>query len=58
MSQDVVDELSIYVVGYDRAGYGQSTPNPGRNLKSEAFDVQVKDFFLRFYLDSWNSAFS
>ncbi|KAG6549658.1 hypothetical protein Mapa_008637 [Marchantia paleacea] len=40
LTDDVIDELSIYVVGYDRAGYGQSTPNPGRNLKSEAFDVQ------------------
>ncbi|KAL2651151.1 hypothetical protein R1flu_019279 [Riccia fluitans] len=40
LSDDVIDELGIYIVGYDRAGYGQSTPNPGRTLKSEAYDVQ------------------
>lgn len=25
---------------YDRAGYGESDPNPKRSLKSEALDIQ------------------
>ncbi|KAL3700557.1 hypothetical protein R1sor_018579 [Riccia sorocarpa] len=40
LSDEVIEELGIFIVGYDRAGYGQSTPNPQRNLKSEAYDVQ------------------
>ncbi|KAH7301805.1 hypothetical protein KP509_23G044100 [Ceratopteris richardii] len=34
-----MEELHIYYVGFDRAGYGQSDPNPGRSLKSDAQDV-------------------
>ncbi|XP_010535681.1 PREDICTED: uncharacterized protein LOC104810915 [Tarenaya hassleriana] len=39
-SQELVEELGIYFLVYDRAGYGDSDPNPKRSLKSEAFDVQ------------------
>lgn len=35
-----MDEMSLYVVTFDRAGYGESDPNPNRNVKSEAFDIQ------------------
>jgi len=27
-------------VQYDRAGYGESDPNPKRSMKSEALDIQ------------------
>ncbi|XP_061376250.1 uncharacterized protein LOC133318270 [Gastrolobium bilobum] len=40
LSQEVMDELGLYVVTFDRAGYGESVPNPKRNVKSEAFDIQ------------------
>ncbi|XP_057414921.1 uncharacterized protein LOC130709553 isoform X2 [Lotus japonicus] len=40
LSQEVMDELGLYVVTFDRAGYGESDPNPKRNVKSEAFDIQ------------------
>ena len=35
-----VDELGIYILQYDRAGYGESDPNPKRSLKSEALDIE------------------
>nr|CAD1817873.1 unnamed protein product [Ananas comosus var. bracteatus] len=39
-SQELVDELGVYFVSFDRAGYGESDPNPKRTVKSEAFDIQ------------------
>ncbi|CAM8952884.1 unnamed protein product [Rhodiola kirilowii] len=38
--QELVNELGIYFLMYDRAGYGESDPNPKRSLKSEALDIQ------------------
>lgn len=38
--QDVVEELGIYFLFYDRAGYGESDPHPSRTVKSEAYDIQ------------------
>ena len=38
--QDLIDELGLYLVTFDRAGYGESDPNPKRLVKSEAFDLQ------------------
>ncbi|MFS7915429.1 putative alpha/Beta hydrolase [Helianthus anomalus] len=35
-----MDELGIYLVQFDRAGYGESDPFPKRSLKSEASDIQ------------------
>lgn len=35
-----MDELGIYLVQFDRAGYGDSDPNPKRSLKSESSDIQ------------------
>lgn len=40
VSKSVIEELGIYIVGFDRAGYGQSDPNPGRTLKSDALDIE------------------
>jgi len=38
--QELIDELGIYILQYDRAGYGESEPNPKRSLKSEALDIE------------------
>ncbi|EXB38452.1 hypothetical protein L484_022352 [Morus notabilis] len=38
--QELIDELRIYFLLYDRAGYGESDPNPRRSVKSEALDIQ------------------
>ncbi|KAG4967490.1 hypothetical protein AAZX31_12G084600 [Glycine max] len=38
--QELIDELGIYILQYDRAGYGESDPNPKRSLKSEALDIE------------------
>lgn len=38
--QELIDELGLYLVTFDRAGYGESDPNPKRTVKSEAFDLQ------------------
>lgn len=38
--QELVEELSIYFLFFDRAGYGESDPYPSRSVKSEAFDIQ------------------
>lgn len=39
-SQELVEELGIYLLSYDRAGYGESDPNPKRSVYSEVFDLQ------------------
>ncbi|XP_043700568.1 uncharacterized protein LOC122651297 [Telopea speciosissima] len=39
-SQELIEELRIYFLSFDRAGYGESDPNPKRSVKSEAFDIQ------------------
>lgn len=38
--QEVINELDLYVVSFDRAGYGQSDPNPSRSIKSDVEDVE------------------
>ncbi|XP_030457176.1 uncharacterized protein LOC115678031 [Syzygium oleosum] len=40
LSQKVMEELDVYILAFDRPGYGDSDPNPKRSVKSEAFDVQ------------------
>ncbi|XP_074293969.1 uncharacterized protein LOC141621208 [Silene latifolia] len=40
VSQGIVEELKLYFLYFDRAGYGESDPNPKRSVKSEAFDIQ------------------
>lgn len=52
--QELLEELRIYMVGYDRAGYGESDPNPNRSLRSEASDIaelaDALELGPRFYL--------
>jgi pimeloyl-ACP methyl ester carboxylesterase len=38
--QDVVKELGVYIVSFDRPGYGESDPDPNRTLKSIALDIE------------------
>lgn len=38
--QELVEELGVYFVSFDRAGYGESDPNPGRTVGSGAMDIQ------------------
>ncbi|GFQ03251.1 hypothetical protein PHJA_002468900 [Phtheirospermum japonicum] len=40
ISEEVLEELQICIISFDRAGYGESDPNPRRSVKSEAFDIQ------------------
>ncbi|KAL5765502.1 hypothetical protein ACOSP7_016119 [Xanthoceras sorbifolium] len=37
--QELVEELGLYFLLHDRAGYGESDPNPRRTVKSEANDI-------------------
>ena len=39
-SQELVEELGIYMLFFDRAGYGDSDANPKRCLKSDSTDVE------------------
>uniref|UniRef100_A0A0D9V810 AB hydrolase-1 domain-containing protein n=1 Tax=Leersia perrieri TaxID=77586 RepID=A0A0D9V810_9ORYZ len=40
VSQELAEELGIYLLYFDRAGYGDSDANPSRGLKSDATDVE------------------
>lgn len=52
--QELIDELGIYFLLYDRAGYGESDPNPKRSVKSEALDIEELadqlELGLKFYV--------
>ncbi|KAL5976401.1 hypothetical protein ACLOJK_020732 [Asimina triloba] len=37
---ELVEELGIYLLSFDRAGYGESDPNPKRTVKSDALDIE------------------
>ena len=38
--QKVAEELGVYFVSFDRAGYGESDPNPKRTVKSTPLDIE------------------
>ncbi|GAV85931.1 Abhydrolase_6 domain-containing protein [Cephalotus follicularis] len=40
LSQEVVEELGVYSVSFDKPGYGESDPDPKRTIKSLAFDME------------------
>lgn len=46
-TQDLIDELGIYFVLFDRPGYGESDPNPNLTVKSEAFDIEELADYLQ-----------
>lgn len=35
-----MEELGVYMVGFDRAGYGESDPDPNRSVRSTALDIE------------------
>ncbi|XP_065856939.1 uncharacterized protein [Euphorbia lathyris] len=40
LSQNLIEELGIYIVNFDRPGHGESDPHPSRTLKSLTSDVE------------------
>ncbi|KAL6899151.1 hypothetical protein ACP4OV_005809 [Aristida adscensionis] len=40
ISPELAQELGIYLLSFDRPGYGESDPHPGRTEKSIAFDIE------------------
>ncbi|XP_050207479.1 uncharacterized protein LOC126656896 [Mercurialis annua] len=40
VSKELIEELRIYFLSFDRAGYGESDPFPSRSVKTEAYDIQ------------------
>ncbi|OMO82186.1 hypothetical protein CCACVL1_12040 [Corchorus capsularis] len=40
LSPEVTEELGVYIVSFDRPGYGESDPNPKRTVKSMALDIE------------------
>ncbi|KAJ7974895.1 Alpha/beta-Hydrolases superfamily protein [Quillaja saponaria] len=39
LSPELVEELGVYIVSFDRPGYGESDPDPKRTVKSLALDI-------------------
>lgn len=52
--QELVQELGLHIVSFDRPGYGESDPDPRRSVKSVALDVEELgdqlDFGPKFYV--------
>ncbi|KAK2989785.1 hypothetical protein RJ640_022556 [Escallonia rubra] len=40
MGKEFMEKLGLYILFFDRAGYGESDPNPKRNIRSEALDIE------------------
>ncbi|XP_002521174.2 uncharacterized protein LOC8262806 [Ricinus communis] len=40
ISPEVIEELGVYLVSFDRPGYGESDPDPKRTPKSLALDIE------------------
>ncbi|KDP42736.1 hypothetical protein JCGZ_23676 [Jatropha curcas] len=40
ISPEIFEELGVYIVSFDRPGYGESDPHPERTLKSFALDIE------------------
>ncbi|VVA21862.1 PREDICTED: alpha/beta-Hydrolases superfamily [Prunus dulcis] len=40
LSPETVEDLGIYIVSFDRPGYGESDPNPKRTVKGMASDIE------------------
>ncbi|KAM5550659.1 hypothetical protein ABKV19_027150 [Rosa sericea] len=39
-SPEVIEELGVHIVSFDRPGYGESDPDPKRTVKSLALDIE------------------
>lgn len=40
LTPEALNELRVYIVSFDRPGYGESDPNPYRTVKSMALDIE------------------
>ncbi|KAK9906325.1 hypothetical protein M0R45_002617 [Rubus argutus] len=40
LSPEIVEDLGVYIVSFDRPGYGESDPDPKRTVKSVALDIE------------------
>ncbi|KAB2594979.1 hypothetical protein D8674_030429 [Pyrus ussuriensis x Pyrus communis] len=40
VSPEVIEDLGVYIVSFDRPGYGESDPDPKRTAKSLALDIE------------------
>lgn len=40
ISPDIIENLGIYILSFDRSGYGESDPNPNRTPKTIAHDIE------------------
>ncbi|KAH6837797.1 alpha/beta-Hydrolases superfamily protein [Perilla frutescens var. hirtella] len=40
LSPDIVESQGVYIVSFDRPGYGESDPNPAQTVKSIASDIE------------------
>ncbi|KAL3623398.1 hypothetical protein CASFOL_032214 [Castilleja foliolosa] len=40
LSADIVESQGVYIVSFDRPGYGESDPNPKQTVKSIALDIE------------------
>lgn len=40
VSQELMEELGIYLLSFDRSGYGESDPDPKKTIKSTALDIE------------------
>ncbi|PON83124.1 Alpha/beta hydrolase fold [Trema orientale] len=40
VSPELVEDLGLYIVAFDRPGYGESDPNPKHTVKSMALDIE------------------
>ncbi|QCE05828.1 uncharacterized protein LOC114192315 [Vigna unguiculata] len=40
LSPGIAEEMGIYILSFDRPGYGESDPDPNRTLKSIALDIE------------------
>ncbi|XP_022144646.1 uncharacterized protein LOC111014284 [Momordica charantia] len=40
ISPDIIENLGVYILSFDRSGYGESDPNPKRTAKTIAFDIE------------------
>ncbi|KAK6152314.1 hypothetical protein DH2020_014949 [Rehmannia glutinosa] len=40
LSPDIVESQGVYIVSFDRPGYGESDPHPTQTVKSLAFDIE------------------
>ena len=38
--QELIEELGLYILSFDRPGYGESDPHPTQTLKSLALDIE------------------